>query len=354
MKARFHQFGLLGTALGFSLWVLLAWARQLPLWVTVAMLLTFVAELLSLAMITKIAIGRERLVYYHHEIAALAATGVMLKLIGAPVLPYLEIAALGLGVFLGCGRLGCWTTGCCYGRPHRWGVRFAAMGQPPYGAGVRLVPVPLMESAWVFATVAIGVAIVPSSPPGNALGWYSVAYGIGRFGFEFLRGDPDRPYWKGVSEAQWTSWLLVTLTAIAEVAGILPFHLWHAAAAAALTAAVATLALSENVDRALLRPAHLCQVVEVLETARALAESTGELCVGRTSLGLQISATPVEDGDRRLEVVAFSRAGDALPRGTAARLASAIAQLRGAGTPDLSAGTHAYHLVLPARSTHAI
>jgi hypothetical protein len=57
---------------------------------------------------------------------------------------------------------------------------------------------------------------------------------VGRFYFEFLRGDSERPYYFGFSEAQWTSLAIVCVAIAVEMRGFLPFHLWHVAAAACL------------------------------------------------------------------------------------------------------------------------
>jgi hypothetical protein len=281
----------------------------------------------------------------------------LLKLLHLPVLAYLDIAVLGLGAFLAFGRVGCWISGCCYGRPHRLGTPYRRhAGLSPYGAGVCLFPVQLLESAWVAATVLLAVPVALRSPqPGEVLAWYTVVYAAGRFAFEFLRGDPDRPYWKGVSEAQWTSWLLIAAAAIAEMAGALPFHAWHIAAAGVLTAAVATLVLTDSEARALFRPAHLCQLSEALETACSLTAHTGQLHLGTTSLGLQISASALARATGRVEVIAFSRPGRAFSAVAAQRLGRIIAQLRGCGLAEFQPGSRGvYHLILPpSRRSHA-
>jgi prolipoprotein diacylglyceryltransferase len=39
-----------------------------------------------------------------------------------PIIPYLDVTILVIGIFLVCGRIGCLMVGCCHGKPHRWGV----------------------------------------------------------------------------------------------------------------------------------------------------------------------------------------------------------------------------------------
>lgn len=343
--------------MGFSLSLLVAAERQLSLLVTTSMMLTAVFVFLAVTVATKIVVGGERLVYYHHELAILAANAVLLELLRLPVLAYLDIAVLGLGAFLAFGRVGCWTSGCCYGRPHRWGTPYRRdAGLPPYGAGVRLFPVQLLESGWVAATVLLAVPVaLRSSRPGEVLAWYTFVYGAGRFAFEFLRGDPDRPYCKGVSEAQWTSWLLIAAAAIAEMAGTLPFHAWHIAAAGALTAAVVILGLTDSDARTLFRPAHLCQLSEALETACSLTAHTGQLHLGTTSLGLKISASALAAETGRIEVIALSRPGHVFSLRAAHRLGRIIVQLRGCRLAEFQPGSRGvYHLILSSsRSSHA-
>ena len=50
--------------------------------------------------VTKIIIGEERLIYYHHEIAIVLAVTMVLWLLDQPILPYLDITILRIGTFL--------------------------------------------------------------------------------------------------------------------------------------------------------------------------------------------------------------------------------------------------------------
>jgi hypothetical protein len=65
-------------------------------------------------------------------------------------------------------------------------------------------PVPLVETAALAAITATGAAALPFAPPGTAVAWVLLSYGIVRFGLEWLRGD-KRPEWMGLSQAQWMS-----------------------------------------------------------------------------------------------------------------------------------------------------
>ncbi|MEO8597098.1 MAG: prolipoprotein diacylglyceryl transferase family protein [Candidatus Solibacter sp.] len=344
----FQFWGGLGLMLGSALAVVVTQQRALSIPVTVLMLGVSICVFYTVAMATRIIQDRERLVYYHHEIAILFTLALLLRALGLPVLAYLDIAVLGLGSFLAFGRIGCWRVGCCHGRPHRWGRPHpGGAGMPPYGADVLLFPVQPIESAWVFTAVIVGVALaLTSKQAGEVFTFYTFFYGAGRFLFEFFRGDPERPFWKGVSEAQWTSWLLVTAAAIGELAHYLPFHTWHFVEAAGMSAAVILLVANDGEVKALFRPAHLCQLSEALECARALTSHTGALHVATTSLGLRVSATRIQDGVRRREMIAYSRPGLEFPAQDARRLGQIIVRLRGSPPAQFQQGDGVYHVIL--------
>ena len=193
--------------------------------VAAAAVLTFFV----LAMGTKVITGTERLVYHHHELAVIAVATVVLKLANRPALPYLDVTILGVGAFLAWGRIGCLMAGCCHGKPYGWGIcygsSYAGTGFTPYYVGVRLFPLQALEAVFVFSTVAAGGILVwAGRPAGTALACYIVIYNLGRFLFEFWRGDGERPFWWVFSEAQWTSLVLLGAIAGLEWLGALPFY----------------------------------------------------------------------------------------------------------------------------------
>jgi phosphatidylglycerol:prolipoprotein diacylglycerol transferase len=96
------------------------------------------------------------------------------------------------------GRLGCFSAGCCYGRPTNlpWGVTFtdpvahAQVGTP---LGIRLHPTQLYE----FSAEAINFALLywligRKKFEGQVIGLYLFLYGCERFVIEFFRGDTGR------------------------------------------------------------------------------------------------------------------------------------------------------------------
>jgi Prolipoprotein diacylglyceryl transferase len=329
----FRVCGYTGLALAVLLAMILVTRVGLSAWVMAGVVLAAVSAFFGLAMFTKLLTGQERLIYYHHEIAVLVVAGALLWLLHQPILPYLDVTILGVGVFLICGRLGCLMAGCCHGVPHRWGVRYGAehAGFTPYYVGVRLFPIQAVESVWVLGLVVVGSVLVLDGRPGTALVWYVVAYGLGRFGFEFVRGDPERPYLWGFSEAQWTSVLLALVVVWAETSGLLPLQTWHLGAVAGLVAVVIAVAATRRLRRTsqhqLLHPRHVREVAEAVESlSNPVSSGVG---IRSTSLGIQISArrtTTTTSGS--LYHYAFSWRDRSLLKEDARRLVSLVLQLK--------------------------
>jgi prolipoprotein diacylglyceryltransferase len=223
----FQACGFAGVTLASGLALSLAWYLGLSYWVVIAVILTAVLTFLSLTVLVQACTGQPRLTYYRYFVITLGVLAALLLLLGQPLLPYLDIAVLGIGLFVACGRIGCYLIGCCHGRPHKWGVRYrkenAARDFPEDLVGIRLFPVQAMESIWVLGVVVFGTSeMIAGRPAGLALSTYVVMYALGRFCFEFLRGDRRRHYLFGVSEAQWTSVLMTLVIAVAEWYGALP------------------------------------------------------------------------------------------------------------------------------------
>src|SRR5262245_26389921 len=121
----------------------------------------------------------------------------------------LDVAVLGIGVFLVFGRIGCFHVACCHGRPTRrhgvvYDARHVAVGLWPAYAHRPLFPIQLVESGIALALVIAGVAAAADVPGRGAL-VFAEGYAIARFTLELLRGDPVRPHALGLSEAQWSS-----------------------------------------------------------------------------------------------------------------------------------------------------
>lgn len=340
-----------------SLCVLLIMHLRLSLWMVPVLALCVSVTFTVLAMATKILVGREKLVFYHQMIFILAVCGIVLWFIGQPVPAYLDVLVLSIGAFHVCGRIGCLIAACCHGKPSSYGVRYQVAltrnGFPSYLVGVRLFPIQLVESLWILCITIFGtVLVVKGSRPGEALAWYIVGYAVGRFFVEFMRGDAERPYFWGFSEAQWTSLLLVNALVLIEPTGMLGFHLSHAVGAAIITTTMVVLAvkrkLSERDSHKLLLPAHIKELALAIATNRE-TNGAGKVKVRCTSLGLLISTSHIKTGKEDIDLYTLSLTKSELTVDTARRLADLLLRLRPAPSNELIPGRRGvFHLLLRA------
>ncbi|MEW6734486.1 MAG: prolipoprotein diacylglyceryl transferase family protein [Acidobacteriota bacterium] len=369
----FQVCGYIGLAMATLLTMFLVSNLNLSPLVMAIIILVAIVTFLGLVMATKIVTGVERIVYYHHEIAVLLVTAILLWLLGKPTLVYLDVTILGIGLFLVCGRIGCLMVGCCHGRPYHFGVCYkqehAIVGFTNYYVGIRLFPIQAVESLWVLSVVVIGIVITLSSHiSGSTLAWYIVAYDLGRFCFEFMRGDPERPYYLEFSQPQWLSLLLICLVAVAELTGVLPFQIWHILAMGCLAIAMLIIVLkrrlqSINKDK-LLHPHHVKEVAKAIETISAsIAEkrstytwtvfprensNTMDIEVFCTSLGVQISAGKIYGPLETIDHFTLSYRDGNMTESIARPLAQLILQLKQAtGSSQLLRGNQGvFHLLI--------
>lgn len=340
----FRWFGYLGFACALVLAASLAVARGLSLRVFAASVVMALACFFITAIATKLIAGEEQLVYYHHEYAVLAGVGWLLRTLGVPVLPYLDIIVVGIGTFLVFGRGGCLMVGCCHGRPAELGVRYGAAhvddGFTWYYEDVRLLPVQLFEALGVLAIVALGtIAALRDVPSGVVLAGYVTGYGSLRFYLEFLRGDPERPYWWGFSEAQWFSVSSALGVAMLGWLGALPMRAWHLWALVALAASMAWVAIARAAGndrrRRFVEPRHVCELAELLESLAQTPERPGGssanavlLRCGSTSKGLVVARGRVTDSNGEHHHYSLSCNLDTLRDAEAAAVARVIYELR--------------------------
>jgi prolipoprotein diacylglyceryltransferase len=292
-----------------------------------------VASAYGVALGTKIVTGEERHRYLHYEIAFLVTVPVALWLLNERVLPYLDIALVGVGTVLAFGRLGCLMAGCCHGRPAGWGARYGeahvATGLEPELAGVRLLPVQLFEAMLVFGVLAVGVALIVSrAPPGSAATWYVMSYGIGRFGLEYLRGDSARSYLGPFSWVQWTVLAIAATTVALEAIRAVPFTLWHVVALGAIAGVVLVTLLDRRRPADLWHPRHLRELAGILKRLDGDDGSADRL--ETTSLGMSVSAGRLEQNGFPVRLVTVSVADRPMTDRLKRRLARLIVRLEGA------------------------
>src|SRR5439155_15663713 len=174
--------------------------------VLAAIALVAAASFFVWAFVRRAVSGREEVVLLEHVWFAEACVAGGLAAIGEPVLPYLDVLAVALCVFLAGGRIGCLVAGCCFGRPSSLGIRYgpeaADDGFPRHLVGVRLLPVPAFEAAGLLVLGAAGLAALPPAHAGVVFPVFLASYAVLRFGLEALRGD-RRPHVLGLSVNRW-------------------------------------------------------------------------------------------------------------------------------------------------------
>jgi prolipoprotein diacylglyceryltransferase len=327
----FQVCGGAGMLLGLSLATSLALWRGLSSLVIAGMAVVALVTFLSLAMVTKILSGSECLIYYHHEIATVGANALLLGLLHQPVLPYLDVFILGLGVFLMCGRVGCLMVGCCHGRFSGWGISYGpehvSAGLDACYASRTMVPVQALESLTMLGVVAAGVWINRTGVPGAVLSWYATAYGLVRFSLEFLRGDADRPYFAGFSEAQWTSLALACVAA--SFSGHMAMQPWHIIAGGGMAAAMGGIALHRR-HRAVPthRLLHVRHIMEIAQALDAVNRAEGRIDVRPTSQGVRVSVGEIDRPEGRVFHCTLSMPDGMMTEGAARALGEVIARLK--------------------------
>ena len=112
------------------------------------------------------------------------------------------------------GRIGCFCSGCCYGRPsQRFGIAFShALAAPN---GIKLLPVQLYEAATTLGLFVLLAVLRRRGTPGRQmLAVYFLLYGVIRFVLEFFRGARYRGFVGVLSCSQVLSLVVVVLALV--------------------------------------------------------------------------------------------------------------------------------------------
>lgn len=212
----FKRWAYLGLVLGIAVTIALTFYLRLSLGVSVAVIGAAILLFLIRRLISVWTCRGHQLVFYHYFIAVVAIAALIARLSGRPVLPHVDVIVIGFAVFIAVGRIGCLLVGCCHGRPARFGVCYHARDVTAAFdegfLGVRLFPIQALESLWLLFVAVAGALLVRTEyRPGTVLVWFIILYCPARFFFEFLRWRPKSAFFLLLSEAQWTSLLLLAL-----------------------------------------------------------------------------------------------------------------------------------------------
>ncbi len=156
------------------------------------------------------------LVFYGGVLLVIPVMLIYFKKNALSVWKTLDIFAPSLAIGHAIGRLGCFSAGCCYGKPTNlpWGVTFT----DPHSLailGIALHPTQLYESFAELGNFIVLLILRKHKKFDGQLLWtYVLIYSIFRFIIEFFRGDRARGFiYNGFSVAQAIS-LVLLLAAI--------------------------------------------------------------------------------------------------------------------------------------------
>ncbi len=159
------------------------------------------------------------LVFYGGLIGGVIGAFLGAKIVRVKLSDYSDAVVPTLPLAHAIGRLGCFCSGCCYGRvTDSWiGMCFpnSITGLAP---DVRVIPTQLIESGLnLILFIALMLFTRKKRYGFTALFVYIIAYGVERFLLEFLRGDEIRGIFGWFSTSQWISIGLVILGAVGLV-----------------------------------------------------------------------------------------------------------------------------------------
>lgn len=139
------------------------------------------------------------LVFYGGFIASLLVSVWYLKKHHLPVWKYFDLFAPAVALGHAIGRLGCFLSGCCFGRPllsPTWySVTFPPNPASLAPAGIPLYPTQLLESGAEFLTfLFLAWFFKKRKFDGQIISLYFMIYAVVRFAIEFFRGDAERGF----------------------------------------------------------------------------------------------------------------------------------------------------------------
>lgn len=103
---------------------------------------------------------------------------------------YLDLVIPAVAFAQGCGRIGCFFAGCCYGRETD-SIFHIQYWQSEYAPnGVKLIPTQIYSSIGDFAIAFLLMAYAKREPKkGKVAAGYCILYSVGRFVIEMFRND---------------------------------------------------------------------------------------------------------------------------------------------------------------------
>ncbi len=169
-------------------------------------------------------------VYYGGLIGGFLAVAILVPLYKLPFWKVADAFVPGLALGQAFGRQGCFSAGCCWGKPTTlpWGVHFTELGHEytgvpivgPDGGDLHLHPTQLYESFIMLAVFGLLVYLHRRKKfDGQILIAYGIIYAVVRFLIEFIRDDPRGDLWglttrTGLSTSQMVSLIVAAASII--------------------------------------------------------------------------------------------------------------------------------------------
>lgn len=129
-------------------------------------------------------------VVYGGIIGGVLASWGYLRYKKADFVSYLDLVLPAVAFAQGCGRIGCFFAGCCYGRETESALSIQYWQSDFAPNGVKLIPTQIYSSIGDFIMAFVLMAYAKRKPKkGKVAAGYCILYSIGRFVIEMFRND---------------------------------------------------------------------------------------------------------------------------------------------------------------------
>lgn len=144
-------------------------------------------------------------VFYGGLLGGILVGALYIRKKGLELPVWADLLAPAIPLFHFFGRIGCFLGGCCYGVPSPFGFTYTH-NLIEQANGVSRFPIQLVEAAFNLALFFFLWTLQRKGKfQGERLPLYLLCYSVGRFLFEFGRGDAYRGIWFGLSTSQYIS-----------------------------------------------------------------------------------------------------------------------------------------------------
>lgn len=152
-------------------------------------------------------------VFYGGLIGGLIASYIYIKKAKLDIDIVSDLSAPLIPLFHTFGRIGCFLTGCCYGIESKIGFTYKH-SLMELANGVNRFPIQLVEASYnLMLFIILTIFYNKRKFKGKLIYVYLILYSIGRFIFEFFRGDEYRGFILRLSTSQFISIILLIYSA---------------------------------------------------------------------------------------------------------------------------------------------